>query len=198
MHGRVDRNARKVAWESGGEVNSPFFGQCFRTPGLEAARAKSHGGVREEYPPYVYSLSRKRGMQKLLLHGRFRSSCCGARTVLVRSRSGGFITQNCEDCERPNYIRLDELPLLQCPHCSADLIAQQRRNYCYVCPLCGMFLDLPLFIPAWYDLFEERGFGFPSERCEPMLSRCKSSPHRFAATRTHLVNAWLASGSRSA
>lgn len=102
-------------------------------------------------------------MSNLLLHGRFRSSCCGARTVLVRSRSGGFITQNCEECERPGYVRLNELPFVECKTCKTILMALQRGNYCYICPSCGTFFDLPFLIPAWYDLFDEQGFGFRTE-----------------------------------
>ena len=39
--------------------------------------------------------------EKLLIHAKRQSTCCRANQLLVRSREGGFVTQNCEVCATP-------------------------------------------------------------------------------------------------
>lgn len=101
--------------------------------------------------------------KQLTLNGKYVSSCCGKPTILVRSREGGFVTQNCSRCGVPKSIRLDELPQLICTRCKGQLLPFKRQNYMYECAPCGVEWELAQLVPPWHELFDECGYYLDSD-----------------------------------
>ena len=102
-------------------------------------------------------------MPTLELYGSFLSPCCKAKMRIIRSREGGFVTQNCIDCSTPRAITIQELPRLRCSACDVDLIVFQRTNYVYQCPKCKHEWELPDLIPPWFEVFPEYGYYLDSD-----------------------------------
>jgi DNA-directed RNA polymerase subunit RPC12/RpoP len=102
-------------------------------------------------------------MDSLILNGRFASGCCGKPTIIVRSRQGGFVTQNCSRCGKSNSVSLSELPSLKCTKCRRALVSITRKNYFYQCLKCDLEWELPLLVPHWSELFDECGFYVESD-----------------------------------
>lgn len=103
-------------------------------------------------------------MEPLILYGEKKSKCCKVPTILVRSREGGFVTQNCSKCQKPYPIRLQELPTLYCGECKGKLEAYQEQNYFYRCINCGFSWELSSIIPYWNEEFDKWiGYGLPSD-----------------------------------
>lgn len=92
------------------------------------------------------------------------SQCHNAPSLLVRSREGGFVSQNCLKCGHPNYVSIDQLPKLICEICYGDLKigTNRERNYEYSCPKCERKWVLADKLPHWSDLFAYCGL-FASE-----------------------------------
>jgi len=93
------------------------------------------------------------------------SPCHRAPSVIVRSRTGGFLTQDCERCGKPRALRRDELPDLMCPRCSVALRegVNTNGNYAYSCATCGYALELAQIVREWSDLFGYHGFGLEGD-----------------------------------
>jgi len=72
------------------------------------------------------------------LYSNTPSPCSGRRAILVRSREGGFVSQNCLKCGSPQYVKEAELPELRCDSCSNALAIARvdGTNYFYVCETC--------------------------------------------------------------
>lgn len=104
-------------------------------------------------------------MTYLTLYGPHPSPCCSALRLIVRSREGGFVTQNCLSCGKPYSISLGELPALTCDECGSKLIAfvAANHNYAYRCPSCGNRFDLSEVVPPWHERFDEQGFGLDTD-----------------------------------
>jgi hypothetical protein len=101
--------------------------------------------------------------KKLTLNGKYPSPCCGKPTIIVRSRPGGFVTQNCSQCGLPKSIRLEELPALTCTRCQVALVPFKPKNYFYACPRCKVQWELASLIPPWHELFNECGYYLDSD-----------------------------------
>jgi hypothetical protein len=99
----------------------------------------------------------------LIVNGRYPSSCCQRPTIVVRSREGGFVTQNCSQCGVPKSISEDELPSLTCTRCKVALEAYKAQNYFYRCPACASSWELAKIIPHWSKLFDECGYYVDSD-----------------------------------
>jgi hypothetical protein len=91
------------------------------------------------------------------------SRCHRVDSIIVRSRDGGFVTQNCSECGKPRALRETELPDLICGACEADLEKGRSpsANYQYSCGECGLRWLLAFLVPAWDDLFEYHGYAIP-------------------------------------
>jgi hypothetical protein len=83
--------------------------------------------------------------------------------VIVRSREGGFVTQNCVNCEIPKAIRITALPDLYCGKCDNQLEKFKRQNYFYHCEDCEAEWDLAKLVPHWDELFEYYGYEIPDK-----------------------------------
>lgn len=94
-----------------------------------------------------------------------RSRCCGSKSLIVQSRAGGFITQNCESCGTPRRITIQQLPTLPCRHCDCELrkTRDRRGNYVYSCLTCSLSLRVADLVPRWQEYFEECGVGVGSD-----------------------------------
>ena len=60
------------------------------------------------------------------------------RYVIVQSRSGRFVSKDCEACGRSRLLSRSELPAIDCQRCSVALEATYDfdRNYAYRCVSC--------------------------------------------------------------
>jgi hypothetical protein len=95
------------------------------------------------------------------------SACCGAKQQLVQSRRGGFVSKNCECCERPRAVNIIELPDLYCTECGSTCIKSTSRfdgNYIYTCPCCHITDKLYKLIPYWHQRYSYHGLATPNER----------------------------------
>lgn len=93
------------------------------------------------------------------------SRCCRSPSLIVQSRQGGFISQNCTTCEKPRRITLKELPELYCFVCCSEMEAFQndQSNYAYYCEECDSEIELANLVPFWNEVFDEYGLGLETD-----------------------------------
>ena len=105
-------------------------------------------------------------VKKVLFGSRTRCfDCTGSkRHVVVRSRNGGFVTQNCESCGAPHSLSFGDLPACKC-HCGTDYAPCKTLmgNYAYTCPSCNAIVELHTLVPHWNELFDYHGFGLDTD-----------------------------------
>ena len=92
------------------------------------------------------------------------SQCCDHKALLVRSRAGGFVSQNCLKCGRESaYVGLNQLPDLECEICAVPLAVGKLdgQNYFYKCGKCGRTWKLADYLPHWSELFAYCGLAAP-------------------------------------
>ena len=106
--------------------------------------------------------------EPLILFGS-QSSCHGCRSIIVRSREGGFVTQNCEECGLPRALHFNELPELVCGECVEILESYITvlGNYGYRCRRCGKKHLLANLVPHWSERFEYHGYALESDSARP-------------------------------
>lgn len=94
-----------------------------------------------------------------------KSYCHQRPSLIVRSREGGFVTQNCVECGRPRALPFSELPGLQCALCKKDLrpYIDEDNNYAYQCPKCEETWVLADLVPKWDERFDYHGFGIDTD-----------------------------------
>jgi DNA-directed RNA polymerase subunit M/transcription elongation factor TFIIS len=93
------------------------------------------------------------------LYSTALSECHQSKSLLVRSRDGGFVSRNCLRCGKPSYVSVHQLPELCCDFCDAPLVVRKidGTNYFYVCDHCGQQWQLSEFLPHWSELFSYCG-----------------------------------------
>jgi hypothetical protein len=97
---------------------------------------------------------------KRFLFSKKPSKCCGYKALLMQSREGGLVSQNCLQCGKPGTVSLDDLPDLECDCCESILAKEIRqKNYFYACRKCNRVWQLSDNLPHWSELFEESGFA---------------------------------------
>lgn len=89
------------------------------------------------------------------------SRCCRQRALLVRSRAGGLVSQNCLKCGKPEYADESALPELMCDMCESQLTVEKldKKNYFYVCARCNRNWLLANSLPHWSELFQYSGLA---------------------------------------
>jgi hypothetical protein len=107
-------------------------------------------------------------LDERILYGS-QSPCHQRRSIIVRSRSGGFVTQNCEYCGKPRALQLSELPDLSCGGCGKTLerYKTRRGNYAYRCRSCARTHVLAYLVPSWAELFDEHGYAIEPDEAMP-------------------------------
>lgn len=102
---------------------------------------------------------------KRFLYAAVESRCCRAKTLLVRSRQGGFVSRNCLKCGKPDYVNEQQLPSLHCDYCSRAMVVRKvdGQNYFYVCDNCNRNWQLSEVLPHWDELFEYSGLAVDSD-----------------------------------
>jgi hypothetical protein len=93
------------------------------------------------------------------------SPCHHSLSHIVRSREGGFVTQNCISCGTPRTRPADEILTISCPNCGTqfDKIFNANKNYAHSCHRCHFTKELAAIVPHWSDCFEYHGFGLDSD-----------------------------------
>ena len=99
------------------------------------------------------------------------STCCHAKELLVRSRSGGFVSRDCLECgSRSNYVRMDDIPDLDCDFCRKFNLPTgtveptlKERNYWYRCTSCRREWGLAAILPEWSEAFGYAGLAAPGD-----------------------------------
>ena len=99
------------------------------------------------------------------LYSKRLSSCCKSKALLVRSRQGGFVSQNCLKCGRPDYVNEHALPDVVCDRCEVPLVITRLdgQNYFYQCGRCSRSWKLADVIPHWSELFGYSGLVVDSD-----------------------------------
>ena len=101
-----------------------------------------------------------------------RSKCCDALQMLVRSRAGGFISQDCLQCGRKSdYVNETDIPDLDCAGCRKfrrERTVEPRKdkttgNYLYECIVCRRKWEIASIVPIWSDTFEYAGLAVPGD-----------------------------------
>jgi len=100
---------------------------------------------------------------RLVLFAKSESRCCKGREMLVRSRTGGFVTKNCCTCKQSAArVGLGQLPVVKCEICSRTMHSfVVNKNYSYKCSSCNHMFRLCDRIPRWEGLFEYCGVATP-------------------------------------
>ncbi|MCC6694834.1 MAG: hypothetical protein IT365_04290 [Candidatus Hydrogenedentes bacterium] len=90
------------------------------------------------------------------IYSKSPSKCCKAKALIVQSRPGGFISQNCLKCGKPAYIQVDDLPECVCDFCEHPLKVEKTdgQNYFYACGRCNRNWKIGDNVPRWDELFE--------------------------------------------
>jgi hypothetical protein len=97
---------------------------------------------------------------KRFLFSKKLSTCCGYKALLVQSREGGLVSQNCLQCGTPGTVSFENLPDLICDCCGSTLSKEiQQKNYIYACRKCKRNWRLADNLPHWSELFKESGFA---------------------------------------
>ena len=90
------------------------------------------------------------------------SACHSQPTWIVRSKEGGFITENCSECgkhttlSRKGFYDLDIC--VACPQCanvmSKIMLPKDKKaaNYSFACEPCGIFIRFADVLPDWKDI----------------------------------------------
>ncbi len=103
-------------------------------------------------------------MSKLNLFSKTLSGCHGAPQRIVRSRDGGFVSQNCVTCGRPRLIVLAELPEVRCTRCGSLMARLNRGNYVFECSCCRYSQLVWSLVAHWSEYFRYWGLSTPEER----------------------------------
>lgn len=115
---------------------------------------------------YAKSL-RQKLHSKVIIVSLSRSRCCGAFSLLVGSRQGGFISQDCLQCgNRSAHVGSMDIPDLDCDDCQAAGVIVVRvlyDDYWYECTSCRNRWRLFDILPFWSELFEYSGLGAPGD-----------------------------------
>jgi DNA-directed RNA polymerase subunit RPC12/RpoP len=104
---------------------------------------------------------------KLIIASLKKSMGCGAYSLLVVSRQGGFISLDCLQCgTRSAYVGKMEIPDLACEACGIDRVVEVNLvdgDYWYKCTRCRRSWKLGDILPSWSELFEYSGLGAPGD-----------------------------------
>jgi hypothetical protein len=101
---------------------------------------------------------------KLLLQTKSPCKACGNIAVIVRSRKGGYVTQNCLKCKHHANVTVSELPMLLCGNCNEEMEAKViQKNYWYECEDCQLSCKLADLVPHWDEFFEYDPHPLPSD-----------------------------------
>src|SRR5437867_2133242 len=94
-----------------------------------------------------------------------RSGCCSSQSLIVRSREGGFVTQNCTNCGKPRSIRAHELPEETCGSCNRalEVYRNQNKNFAYRCKSCGVAHEVASIVPSWEQVFDYHGYRIETD-----------------------------------
>lgn len=93
------------------------------------------------------------------------SPCHNIPRLIVLSREGGFVTQNCLECGEPKTLPFEDLPVIICNHCDIKMNAfiNSDKNYAYKCSRCEQEFELATVVPHWQNRFNYHGFGLESD-----------------------------------
>jgi len=99
------------------------------------------------------------------LYSKTASKCCRAKALIVQSRAGGFVSQNCLKCGKSDYINPQALPDLECDYFGRILKIEflDGQNYFYVCQSCNRNWTLGDTLPNWKELFAYSGLAVDSD-----------------------------------
>jgi len=99
-------------------------------------------------------------MANLPLYGTI-SNCCQSPSLIVKSREGGFVTQNCLKCEKPRGLPFNQQPDLECGACGKTLekFKDFSGNYAYRCNQGGNDFLLADIVPHWSERFDYHGYA---------------------------------------
>jgi ssDNA-binding Zn-finger/Zn-ribbon topoisomerase 1 len=119
-------------------------------------------------------------MPRLSLPGT-RCPECGSSTLIVRSREGGFVTQNCvKECSKPRKLPKKDLPSLICGTCHLPLkpVINGQKNYAYQCIRCGGQWELASLVPSWAERFNYDGLALDTDPDQGAPYSCGGTERR--------------------
>lgn len=101
--------------------------------------------------------SRYLPVAQIRLAGPNRSYCHNAKTLLVQSMKGGFVTANCSECGKSSTLRESDFFALDlwvsCAKCRSRMeSAKIWSNYGFRCPRCNWSCELASLLPNWDEL----------------------------------------------
>jgi hypothetical protein len=100
----------------------------------------------------------------ITIYSKYLSQCCKSPRLIVRSREGGFVSQDCVECGQARRVRRDELPPLICKQCETSMSPEYfQNNYAYHCSKCSSVYLLFDLVPWWHEKFQYCGVSTSSE-----------------------------------
>ena len=100
--------------------------------------------------------------------------CHGLPSLIILSREGGFVTQNCVETGHARAIHLHELPQVDCAKCKVVMqpfTNSETKNYAYRWPKCGLAVEVRAIVPHWRDQFEYFGYALDSDHIAQLPAR---------------------------
>jgi ssDNA-binding Zn-finger/Zn-ribbon topoisomerase 1 len=94
----------------------------------------------------------------LRIPGGSKCDSCQEETVLVQSMTGGFVTRNCPQCNKPSTLPFRTFRQLSlwvaCPQCKRRMAAVELpdKNYGFRCDTCDVGVPLFSLLPFYTDL----------------------------------------------
>jgi len=94
-----------------------------------------------------------------------KCSCHSKPSLIVQSRKGGQVSQNCVVTGIPRKITLEQLPEWKCENCGyiCEKGQDHYSSYTYKCHQCNMTVKVADLVPFWSEYFEEYGFDAKRE-----------------------------------
>lgn len=90
---------------------------------------------------------------KHIYYSKFPSLCHNASVVIVKSKNGEYVTQNCTKCGNADPLDISGVPTFYCPVCNKPVERVKRTKSLYDCRHCKIKWELATIVPDWKELF---------------------------------------------
>lgn len=95
--------------------------------------------------------------------GQTISKCCDKPVILVESKSGGYVTQNCPKCgkladtlKEDDFLKINLWKinvLVACPKCKQEMKPEVTdKNYTFTCRKCDIAILLASLLPRYEQI----------------------------------------------
>jgi hypothetical protein len=73
--------------------------------------------------------------------------------VIVKSKNGSYVTQNCSQCGTAEPVDVETLPTIYCILCNKPVERVKRTKSVFECRHCKIKWEFATLVPDWKELF---------------------------------------------